>query len=187
MNKGTLKIAVLFLPVIAMALLIGAHSYNRDNGTEWRIPVTGYDPRDLLRGHYLTFRYDWNWEKGMNTACSGKECALCLQESTSSGSYNPKVYTTSLTVAKKQCSGFIQGRSYHSSNQFEIGAKEGYGLRRYYIPEAEAGKLDGLLRRQNQNGHKFDMGLRVNDSGQAFIEKMYIDGIPLEDWIKRNR
>lgn len=186
MNKGILKIAALLLPIVAMVLLIGAHSYNRENGTEWRIPVTGYDPRDLLRGHYLTFRYDWNWEKRMNTACSGKECALCVQEDMPSSSYNPKVYMTSLTAAEKQCGSFIQGYS-HRINQFEIGTKEGYGLRRYYIPEAEARKLDRLLRGWDQSDHKFDMGLRVNDAGQAFIEQMYIDGVALEEWIKTSR
>lgn len=187
MNKNALKIATLFLPIIAMALLIGVHSYNKETGTEWRIPVAGYDPRDLLRGHYLTFRYDWNWAKNMNTACSGKECALCVQEATPSNSYNPKIYMTSLAVAEKQCSSFIQGYS-SRSNQFEIGTKEGYGMRRYYIPEAEASKLDKLLRNQeDQDRHKFDMGLRVNDSGQVFIEQMYIDSIALEDWIKTSR
>lgn len=28
-------------------------------GTDWDVPIRGYDPRDLLRGHYITFQYDW--------------------------------------------------------------------------------------------------------------------------------
>jgi hypothetical protein len=185
MNKNALKIVTLFLPVIVMALLIGMHSNNKESGNEWRIPVTGYDPRDLLRGHYLTFRYDWNWDDRMNVACSGQSCALCLQENGASGSYNPKVYVSMPEVGKKQCDGFIKGYS-SRSRHFEIGTREGNGLRRYYIPEADAGRLDALLRRADQDGHKFDMGLRVNNAGQAFIEQMYIDGIALEEWIKKN-
>ena len=186
MNKNSLKILALVLPVIVMALMIGMHVRNKESGTLWRVPVAGYDPRDLLRGHYLTFRYDWNWDEARNTACSGRECAVCLSADMPSASYNPRVYMTALSVAEKQCESFIHGYSY-GGNQFEIGTKQGYGLRRYYIPETEAAKLDRLLRREDQNDHKFDVGLRVNSAGQAFVEKMYIDGVPLEDWIRMNR
>ena len=186
MRKNSLKILVLAFPVIVMVLIIGIHVKNKESGTLWRVPVTGYDPRDLLRGHYLTFRYDWNWNEQKNTACSGSECAVCFPEDRLSSSYNPKVYMTRLSIAEKQCKSFIHGYS-DRGHQFKIGTKHGYGLRRYYIPEREARKLDRLLRQQAQNSHKFDMGLRVNNIGQAFIEKMYIDGVPLEDWIKVNR
>jgi hypothetical protein len=28
-------------------------------GTDWEVPIAGYDPRDILRGHYVEFEYDW--------------------------------------------------------------------------------------------------------------------------------
>ena len=28
-------------------------------GTEWLVPIEGFDPRDLLRGHYIQYRYAW--------------------------------------------------------------------------------------------------------------------------------
>jgi hypothetical protein len=190
MNKGKeiFKIVALALPVLAMALLIGMHIQNRGNGTLWEVPVTGYDPRDLLRGHYLTFRYDWDWE--MSTSCKrGEACILCLRENAPGSRYNPKVQIVNAEDAPKQCAAFIQGHGNGSVNQFEIGPKKGNGLRRYYIPEAEARRLDGLLRGWNreENGeHKFAMGLRVSQDGRAFVERMYIDGTALEEWLKDN-
>lgn len=182
MNRDTLKILALALPVMVMAVLVGVHNYNRENGTLWRIPVTGYDPRDLLRGHYLTFRYDWNWNEASTQMCIGEECALCIQETTS---YNPKVSIVPLEKAR-QCEGFIQGYSY-GPGAFEIGAVEGYGLQRYYIPESEAERLERILWQGTQNSHKFDIGLRVSRTGQAFIEGMYIDDVSLEEWIKTGK
>ena len=183
MIKNALKIAVLALPIIVMTVLIGVHSHNRENGKEWRIPITVYDPIDPLRGHYLVFRYNWDWQEHMNVSCSGEECAVCLQEKTPSNPINPMVYMTTLAIAEKQCDSFIKGYNLYP-NKFKIGTIYGYGLTRYYIPEAEARKLDRLS--WDESDHQFDIGLRVNDSGQAFIEQMYIDGIALEEWIKKN-
>lgn len=183
MNNKLMKIIVLVLPILAMGLLIGLHSQNQETGKEWRIPVTGYDPRDLLRGHYLTFRYDWNWQDENSQSCSGKNCALCLEEASFGDSYSPKVQMMSSRRAKSQCNSYIRGYS-RRQGQFEIGNKQGYGLRRYYIPEEQARLLDGMLRRQDENGHQFVMGLRVNDQGHAVVEHMYIDGIILEEWLK---
>lgn len=28
-------------------------------GQDWLVPINGYDPRDLLRGHFVQYRYDW--------------------------------------------------------------------------------------------------------------------------------
>ena len=85
---------------------------------------------------------------------------------------------TALAIAEKQCDSFIKGYKLYPY-EFKIGAKGGDGLTRYYIPEAEARKLDRLS--QDKSDHQFDIGLRVNDPGQAFIEQMYIDGIVLEE------
>lgn len=190
MNKGKeiFKIVALALPVLAMALLIGMHMQNRENGTLWDVPVTGYDPRDLLRGHYLTFRYDWDWD--MSASCKrGEVCILCLRENTPGSRYNPKVRIVNAEAVPKHCTAFIHGHGNGSANQFEIGPKRGHGLRRYYIPEAQAQRLDALLRGWNsgeEGKHKFSVKLRVSDDGRAFIEHMYIDGAKLEEWLKTN-
>lgn len=59
-RKATL--AALALPLAGLAgLWAWTDSWTRE-GTDWDVPVQGYDPRDLLRGHYIQFQYDWPGE-----------------------------------------------------------------------------------------------------------------------------
>jgi hypothetical protein len=53
------RLAALALPLAGLAgLWFQADSHYR-TGTEWEVPIEGYDPRDYLRGHYVEFSYDW--------------------------------------------------------------------------------------------------------------------------------
>ena len=54
MTRAARLIAAI-LPVAGLAGLwaISANTYRQ--GTEWEVPIQGYDPRDLLRGHYVEF------------------------------------------------------------------------------------------------------------------------------------
>jgi len=49
----------LLLPLVGLGLIWLATEQESREGTEWDVPIAGYDPRDLLRGHYVQFRYDW--------------------------------------------------------------------------------------------------------------------------------
>ncbi len=70
--------AALALPILFLALTIGRQQAGLASAHEWRIPVSGYDPRDLLRGHYIRFSYDWTLQ-GDPAPCFGESgCSLCL-------------------------------------------------------------------------------------------------------------
>ncbi len=49
----------LLLPLVGLGLIWVLTERESHRGAEWYVPVAGYDPRDLLRGHYVQFRYDW--------------------------------------------------------------------------------------------------------------------------------
>lgn len=49
----------LLLPLAGLGLIWLMTDRESREGTEWDVPIAGYDPRDLLRGHYVQFRYDW--------------------------------------------------------------------------------------------------------------------------------
>jgi hypothetical protein len=53
------RLAAALLPLAGLAGLWALSDRLSRQGTEWEVPVEGYDPRDLLRGHYVEFRYDW--------------------------------------------------------------------------------------------------------------------------------
>jgi hypothetical protein len=49
----------LLLPLIGLGGLWGWTHQRSLQGTVWEVPVRGYDPADLLRGHYIRYSYDW--------------------------------------------------------------------------------------------------------------------------------
>jgi hypothetical protein len=178
MNKS-MKYALLFVPVLALAGLSLLHEYRRSTGTLWTVPVAGYDPRDMLRGHYLQYQYEWNLT-GPNT-CNGPNCALCTDEP---ARFNPPVRLVPRDEAAS-CESYIAvGVAPFSPLDGIVIAGSSDNLTRYYVPESEALRLETLLR-QNMDGPQFWIGLRVTDAGTAYIEAMYVDGEQLEEWLRR--
>ena len=57
MNK--LKTFLLFLPFIGMCAWAMYYANFVKHAVEVVVPVTGYDPRNFLSGHYLEFQIDW--------------------------------------------------------------------------------------------------------------------------------
>jgi hypothetical protein len=53
------RLAAVLVPLIGLALLWVQSERTYNSGTEWEVPIEGYDPRDYLRGHYIEFSYDW--------------------------------------------------------------------------------------------------------------------------------
>lgn len=47
------------VPLAGLAALWASSDHLSRQGTDWEVPIQGYDPRDLLRGQYVQFRYQW--------------------------------------------------------------------------------------------------------------------------------
>lgn len=59
MNARLLLGAALALPLAGLGTSWAVTHVRAQQGTVWQVPVSGYDPRDLLQGHYVQYRYDW--------------------------------------------------------------------------------------------------------------------------------
>lgn len=71
----------LLVPLVALVFSWVSTHRMAQQGTEWLIPVRGYDPRDLLRGHYVQYSYDWPWaaaEKGAGERPTVGDGPLCV-------------------------------------------------------------------------------------------------------------
>lgn len=71
-----LRLAALVLPLAGLAGLWGLSDNTYRQGTEWEVPIEGYDPRDILRGHYVEFTYDW---PGVEEFRDAPPQMLCLE------------------------------------------------------------------------------------------------------------
>ena len=74
MNRAA-RLAAAVLPLIGLAGLWWQSQQTYDSGTEWEVPIQGFDPRDFLRGHYVEFTYDW---PGIEEFRDGPPAMLCL-------------------------------------------------------------------------------------------------------------
>ena len=78
MKSHTLQLwFALLLPIVAFLGLVGRAELLRASGPVFHVAIAGYDPRDLLQGHYLRYRLQWP----ADGACDGATCCLCLQVS----------------------------------------------------------------------------------------------------------
>ncbi|HEV7368822.1 hypothetical protein [Arenibaculum sp.] len=62
-------LALLILPTLAVTAWAAWLAAERTAQPALRVAITGYDPRDLLRGHYLEFRLDLADADGLACAC----------------------------------------------------------------------------------------------------------------------
>lgn len=58
--KKKLLLFILLIPVICLFVWNCFLWYDKDSGMEITVRIMGYDPRDLLSGHYIRYRIDWD-------------------------------------------------------------------------------------------------------------------------------
>ncbi|MBL1319896.1 MAG: GDYXXLXY domain-containing protein [Methylophaga sp.] len=166
MNNKKLFMVVM-IPFILLCLLIARAEYHLSVGAQWDFAITGYDPRDLLRGHYLRFRLAYDWQETKNE-CSGRtSCSYCL---TDIGEQAPKVQIVDTHTAK-QCDGFMQYDDLQTP------------LNRFYIAETQAKLAEDILRQARIDNTAY-LRLSINKKGEPRIVDLLIDGRPLEELLK---
>lgn len=146
-------IAALAAPIIALAALTAWKHVRMSTGTELVLPIRGYDPRDLLSGHYLIYQVDY----GIADVCRGRqrnppEKWLCL-DSKSVSNYHPV-----------GCEVVIKGRC--------DGSRFRAGIERFYIPENESRQLERLVQSRQAS-----IRVSVSADGTARIKDLLIDGV----------
>lgn len=130
--------AALALPLIVLGHGIWRHQANLAAAQEWRIPISGYDPRDPLRGHYIRFAYDWEL-RGNGKPCLAEGCNLCLTQE------GGRVVATVETRAG-QCEARIDTRAsdMQASPSFPTGSI--LFTSRLFVSETSAPALEAQLR-----------------------------------------
>jgi uncharacterized membrane-anchored protein len=156
-------IAALAFPILALLGLAINKATIREIGRIVTFKITGYDPRDLLSGHYLIYQIDYG-VPGLctNPDVQGQTFYLCPQEQRVSGD------------KPASCSYFIKGSC--QNRRFEA------GVERYYIPQEYAVRLDRLV--QNKQG---SVTLSVASNGEAQVNLLLIEGLPWAEFIQKNQ
>lgn len=159
-------IVILLIPILSLILLTGYKAYKKSSGEELNLPIRGYDPRDLISGHYLTYQVDYDVE-GVCKSFDNRieysekfEAFICLQ---------PKYFSTS---HPKNCQRYIKGECQ--------GSRFIAGIEKFFIPEEHALKLEKLI--QNNSA---EISISLQENGKAMVHDLLIQGQSWQELIKK--
>jgi uncharacterized membrane-anchored protein len=174
-------LAVALQAVIILAIIIFKLSI-LDGGTDILLKIEPIDPRDMLRGDYVTFQYDISnivsyYANGQQIR-NGDTVYVILRQSGK--------YWMAQAIQKKQPTEselFIKGKvesggledqinsslpalhHINGSSSFHIV----YGVEQYFIPEGKGGNF-------NFRNKEAVAQIVVDDNGNAVLKHIYIDG-----------
>ena len=131
------RLAAVAVPLLGLAALWLQSDRTYHTGTEWEVPIAGYDPRDYLRGHYVEFSYDWPGEEGLSDIVSS---ALCLEGEA------PNIARVQWLWEGQACDHPVRGdvSTVYGANALMVG--------RLYIGQDRAAQLEEELRNGDQRG-----------------------------------
>lgn len=169
MTRG-LHVAVA-LPLLGLFVLAARGELALRSGESFRVGIRGYDPRDLISGHYLQYAYDFQWAgestcgptdaRGTPSAV-GVGCCVCLSRA---GEGAAPLARQVECEAASACDAFLR-------------ADTVLPPRRYFIPERHAAALELAL-----GERRAAVELTISPSGDAAVGALYLDGQPFRDVI----
>ena len=167
--------AFLALPVLALAALVGEQELRFSAAQQVNVPVRGYDPRDLLRGHYMTGVFDWDWDVTPTDPGAGGLCILPGEAA------RPKVRFVKdwqpadlpadcrLVIAGRLVSRLATGLPVFVPATLDSGSQ----VVRLYVSEKRAPDLEELIRK---HPGALTVDLAVRPDGGVAIKALRVDG-----------
>ena len=168
--KPRLTVIAVIIPLLGLIALIARSEFAVRSGPTWLIPITGYDPRDLLHGRYLRYQYRFNWQGedacGQSPTALDEECCLCFTRTDTRG-FDPPTRELSCSEVREQCDGWLSSRAVLPPL-------------RYFVPEDRALELEGAL-----GGRAAALELTCGPDGEPAIHDLYLDEQPWRDVLGR--
>lgn len=176
-------IVVAALQTAVLGYMVGERAWGLRSGVEILLKTAPVDPRDLLRGDYVTLNYDISrvpfstmveGPPKMSRSAAILSVRLKKQDDgywgiveSSFGALDPKpdtVVLKSLPVVDYVFYGDATDRS-----QAIIGVT--YGIERYYVPEGQGHDIESA-----RNDNRVAIAARVSSDGVAHIRSLLLDG-----------
>lgn len=161
--------AALIFPILCLILLAVYKGIKVAVGTKIIIPISGYDPRDLLSGHYLTYRLDFK---------NGNFCSDKIQD-------NTRIMLCVNQVKGDEASGEIIDEDNYDRRDCDViikgkceNGRFSAGIERFYIPEKHCMEIERVIRKG-----KGKLVVSVDSSGNAVIKDLLINGKSWREFI----
>jgi hypothetical protein len=148
-NRRVLGALALILPLVGLGATWGTTHVRAQQGIEWNVPISGYDPRDLLRGHYVVYTYDWPGLEGVDSWELYGD--LCIHGTA------PKIDRMT-RGADERCANPVRAYDYND----DTGG--GVFTGRLYVSQAEGARLQDRLTDPKLQG---TVRIRLRDDGHV--------------------
>lgn len=168
--KNSLKFYLVVLgPVAVMLGWTGYHAAVVAQGEKIRLRVEGYDPRDLLSGHYLRYRVDY----GNEGVCQGHgQAAACVCLERLGGAGPARATWVGRCEARLDCRLWLRGRCQY--DRFEA------GIERYYFPETLSQPLATVP-------EDATIEVVLDGRGGGLVSGFFVGEEPLLDYARRQK
>jgi hypothetical protein len=177
---NNLRLASLLLPTFLLAAYVSLCLYRLNHEPTVTVPINGYDPVDLLYGHYLQITFDPQLFNEQTTRRAASDYCVCLKNipSKPNGQNVKATFASCADRTTHDCDFWTSDAGFFSKPQ------------RVYIDERYATRLDELLRgipsqrlgiegKDGEPQSRFTADLVISSSGDVRIKTLKIDG---EDW-----
>ena len=128
----TKNLLAIVIPLLVMAIWMGTHTYHKYTAPTVLLKVTGYDPRDLLSGHFLRYQVDYGSLgtcKNISLSQANREpICQCLEKDSKTNISKSSWSGVCTDKPSDNCSLWIRGVCDYSS-LFTA------NIERYYFPE----------------------------------------------------
>lgn len=162
------SLLALVLPVAGLAGLWAWTESWTQEGTDWEVPVQGYDPRDLLRGHYIEFAYDWPGDG----AEAGSLDGFCIEGEAP-------------VIARIVVQGDIAScKHYARADYGSVDGGMGLQRGRLYVPQTQARDLEDKLRNPDLRGI---VTVRQRVDGRILPQSIRFEELTEEERAERDR
>jgi len=129
-----LRLIVLALPLAGLGWIWSTTRHAAQAGVEWEVPVTGYDPRDLLSGHYIRYAYVWPGQaEGEDLFATGTLCLI------GHAPHIDNAYALPANVPARGCDGVVRA-----------GSAPALRSGRVYVSEQSVNRLQAALANPRQ-------------------------------------
>ncbi len=179
MSQTSSQKTMQFMTAISLLLPLAGLSYSWVStyqqsklGTDWDIIVQGYDPRDLLRGHYIQYQYDWG--QYTDKEFEGGNDIICVKGVAPKISEIIRYKSWRDDVESLECDSLIR------KDKWNIDQSSNMTRDRLYIPQKSASDLEKKLRDSRLRGV---VTIRIRGDGKLTPQSINFE--PVSDNVER--
>jgi hypothetical protein len=163
-NQRIIHLAVIFVPLLAIAGWIGSYMMHVANSATYELAIRGFDPRDLLSGHYLRYQVDY----GMPITCEKVQTNWCVclkpgeDNDVASGIWQGD-------CSDARCDTPLKGTCRYG--RFTAGIEQFFFSEQYTRELAVVPPESSII-------------VSVSRSGKGVVKEMLVGGEPLAKWLE---